>query len=117
MGDLRLAIRGLFKHRGFSAVAALSLALGIGATTAIFSVVYGVLINPYPYKKPHTIWSPSAEGLKEGGRSWYQPSDYIQLAKLPSFSEVMATSTDRMLLMDDLEPESLRGVRVTGNAF
>ena len=47
--DLRFAVRMLGKSPAHTAVAGLSLALGIGASTAIFSVVYGVLIEPYPY--------------------------------------------------------------------
>src|SRR5207302_6922575 len=47
--DARYGMRMLLKNPGFSIVAILSLALGIGATTAVFSVIYGVLVNPYPY--------------------------------------------------------------------
>ncbi len=118
MNDLRFAFRQLLKNPGFTAVAVLTLALGIGATTALFSVVYGVLISPYPYAKPHEIWTPgmrSASG--EERMRHYRFNEYVDMAKLPVFADVMATAPGNVLLTGEFAPESIRGVRVSGNAF
>ena len=54
--DIRFGFRQLIKMPGFTLTAVISLALGIGATTAVFSVVYAILMDPYPYKAPDARW-------------------------------------------------------------
>ncbi len=116
--DTRYTLRTFRKYPGFVAVAALSLMLGIGATSSIFSVIYGVLISPYPYAKPVEIW---AIGLRSqtgrDGRGIYPLEDYLELTKLPAFADVMATSWETVLLTGEYAPESIRGVLLSGNAF
>jgi predicted permease len=116
--DVRYGFRGFRNSLGFTIVALLSLALGIGATTAIFSIVYGVLINPYPYSKPETIWAPQIVDSKSGqvrGSHWV--SEYLEIKSLPAFSDVMATSWENVLLTGEHAPESFGGVLMSGNAF
>src|SRR5215469_9308101 len=64
MNDLKFAFRQLLKNRGFTALAVLMLSLGIGANTAIFSVVHGVLLKPLSYPHPEqlvTLWERNAQ--------------------------------------------------------
>jgi putative ABC transport system permease protein len=53
--DLRHAARTLLKRPGFSGIVVLTLAVGIGATTAIFSLIYGILLRPFPYREPDRL--------------------------------------------------------------
>src|ERR1700724_1425073 len=57
-GDIRYGLRALRRNPGFTAVAVLSLALGIGATTAMFSLIYAVLLHPFPYAGAYRIMNP-----------------------------------------------------------
>jgi putative ABC transport system permease protein len=116
--DLRFAIRMLLKRPGFSLLAVITLALGIGATTALFSVTYGVLISPYPYDKPEKIWTPGLRNAQVNQRMRpYRLNEYLDMSRLPAFADVMATSPGQALLTGDYGPENLQAIRVSANAF
>jgi putative ABC transport system permease protein len=118
--DVRYAIRMLAKNPGFTAVAVLTLALGIGANTAIFSVVHAVLLKPLPYEDADRlvmVWEQNPE------RDWYQnvvsaanfldwrrQNDvFTQLAAVNPWGAFNLTGTGK--------PEEVRGEQVTTNLF
>jgi predicted permease len=115
--DLRYAIRSFRRSPAFLLVALLSLMLGIGATSAIFSVIYGVLIAPYPYARPGEIWAPEVRALDGRGGRGYTLQEMPGLAAIPAFSDVMGTSIETVLMTGEFAPESFGGVLLTGNAF
>ena len=91
MQDIRYGIRTLAKNPGFTVVAVLTLALGIGANTAIFSVVQNVLLRPLPYTQPENlveIWNTYPPQVPRAGLSPGDYADWRQQAK--SFSEMGA---------------------------
>jgi putative ABC transport system permease protein len=115
--DLNYAVRSFRRSPVFVLVALLSLTLGIGATSAIFSVIYGVLISPYPYAKPAEIWAPQVRALDGRGGHTYSLDELRALSEVPAFSDVMATSMETVLMTGEFAPESFGGVLLSGNAF
>src|SRR6267142_1912145 len=115
--DLGYAVRSFRRSPAFVLVALLSLTLGIGATSAIFSVIYGVLIAPYPYARPGEIWAPQIGALDGRGGHTYSLDEFRALSEVPAFSDVMATSVETVLLTGEFAPESFGGVLMSGNAF
>ena len=115
--DLGFAVRSFRRSPAFTLVALLSLMLGIGATSAIFSVIYGVLISPYPYARPGEIWSPEVRAVEGRGGHGYTGRELQAMAELPVFADVMATSIETVLMTGDRAPESFNGVLLTGNAL
>jgi len=115
--DLAFAVRSFRRSPAFTLVALLSLTLGIGATSAIFSVIYGVLIAPYPYAKPGEIWAPQVRGIDGRGGHGYLVDELPRLAALPAFADVMATSGETVIMTGEFAPESFNGVLLSSNAF
>jgi predicted permease len=115
--DLRYGVRMLAKHRGMTAVTALTLALGIGANAAIFSVVNAVLLRPLPYPDPERIayvW----ERLPQGGtgsvsvpnlRDWREQNTV--------FEHIAAFQFGNYNLQSDEQPERAAGAAVTSDFF
>ena len=93
--DLRITLRGLLKQPVFAAIAVTTLALGIGANTAIFSVVNGVLLRPLPYPEPDRLVHIATQFEEMGfDRFWVSPPEYLEFKELArSFESVGAYTT------------------------
>ena len=98
--DLKISVRNLLKSPGFTLTAVLMLAFGIGATTAIFSVVEGVILRPLPFPDPERL---------------VRLNDILQGADVGGTGEAGVTGPDiRNYMRDTHSFESLGGIRTTG---
>jgi putative ABC transport system permease protein len=116
--DLRYGVRMLLKHPGVSIVAIITLALGIGANTAIFSVVNAVLLRPLTYKDPDrlvSLW----ENVPVQGRWRASPANFHDWKKQNTLFEGMSAygGSSMSLTGDGGEPEQLVGTRVSSGYF
>ncbi len=117
--DFRFGARNLIRDPGFATSTILSLALGIGATTAIFSVIYGVVLDPFPYSHPETLFSFYANAPD---RNFYffpeTPDQYLQVKEENHvFSDLIASTISDVFWTGTGEPLRLRGNFVTVNTF
>jgi predicted permease len=116
--DLRIALRALARRKGFVAVVVLTLALGIGANSAIFSVVNAVLLKPLPYRQPERlalIWSRWINFDK----TWLSEAEYLDYQKLDRlFVDVASWSENgEVALTGGPGPESVAAVQMTANTL
>jgi putative ABC transport system permease protein len=117
--DLRYGARMLLKHKGFTAVAALTLALGIGANTAIFSVVNAVLLNPFAYPDADQIMYLSQYDLKHSvdTSSVTYPNFLDWQKQQTSFTHLAAARTQTFSLTGGAEPIFVNGAMISPEAF
>jgi putative ABC transport system permease protein len=114
--DTRYALRVLGRGRGFAAVAVLTLALGVGANTAIFSVVRGVLLRALPYPEPERLVA--VQSVIRGSPTAVSPPDFVDWrAQAKSFSGLAAYFLSTSNLTGTGEPERLTQARVSANFF
>ncbi len=118
-GDIRYGLRALRRNPGFAAVAVLSLALGIGATTAMFSLIYAVLLHPFPYVGADRIMNPLAISEQHPDVfQWFTLSkaqcDDLRLAA--PVDSVLGFTGGHLEITNDGLPEDISGVYLTENA-
>jgi predicted permease len=116
--DFRFSLRQLLKSPGFALTAILSLALGIGATTAVFSVVYAILMNPYPYAASDRMIhmrlldnSQQERGFGLTGAQWQQ------IRKSPVVEDAFMEDDWSLTVTGHDLPEDVQGVYFTSNGF
>jgi putative ABC transport system permease protein len=117
--DVHCGLRMLRKNAGFATVAILTLALGIGANTAIFSVIHGVLLSPLPYNDPDRIVlvleSNPARGFPQFSVS---PPNYMDWKKdSTSFEQIASIARGDFNYTGGAEPERMSGARVASSFF
>ncbi|HKC89062.1 MAG TPA: ABC transporter permease, partial [Blastocatellia bacterium] len=117
--DMRFGARHLAKSPNVTLIAVLSLALGIMATTAIYSVIHAVVLDPFPYKDVDNlmsvkVWDPGQRGFRLG----YSTDQFLEIAERNTiFEGVIASTISDVLWTDVGEPQRLRGNYGTFNTF
>src|SRR3954463_1918806 len=115
---MRYAIRSLLKRPGFTIVVILVLALGLGANTAVFSVVNGVLLRPLPFPESGNLLIVRETKPPQFPEFSMSPGNFIDWqSQSTSFENTAAWSNTRFNLIEGGDPESIRGVTVTGTFF
>jgi predicted permease len=116
--DLRYAVRQLRKSPGFAATAVLSLTLGIGATTAIFSVVYSILLDPYPYRDADRMVHVELRDKGDRGPLLIvNGSEYQELRRASSVDDVFLQNNQRQTLTGGQFPISVNVGQYSPNLF
>jgi len=115
--DIRYGLRGLLKRPGFAAIAVLTLALGIGANTAIFSVVDAVLLRPLPYSEADRLVMPWGTRTDAQERTNVSYPDFVDWQAQTKTLEYIAAynSAGALLRQGDAEPQLIAGAAVSAD--
>ena len=115
--DLRYAARLLRQAPGFTLVAVPTLAVGIGANTAIFSVIHGILLKPLPYAEPDRLVRVFEEAPPDVPEFPVSPGNFVDYRVETRAFEALAAYQRSDLQLGGERPEQLRGMRVTSGFF
>ncbi|MBM3737772.1 MAG: ABC transporter permease [Acidobacteria bacterium] len=119
--DLSYGWRGIRSNPSFSALAVLTLALGIGAAATIFSVIHGVLLDPFPYtdaSRVVTLQIRDLDSARPGGRSHFFTPEFLDYQEQsPVWEEVIAGANEDILYSAGEGTEQFPGARVSANTF
>ena len=120
--DIRYGLRGAIAKPGFTVLAVLTLALGIGAATTIFSVIQNVLLDPFPYLDARRVVALQIHDLsssRPGGRGFLQTAEFLDYREQSAhlFEDVIGGTNEDVLLTTGESTELLTGGLVTANMF
>src|SRR5262245_20584153 len=109
--DVRFGVRNLAAAPAFTTLAVMSLALGIMAATAMYSVIHAVVLDPFPYKDVHELMSVRvSDAGGPGGRTGHPVDHFLEIAERSTiFDGVIASTISDVVWTDDGEPQRLRG--------
>lgn len=119
--DIRYGFRGLRNQPGFTVLAVAALGLGIGASTTIFSVIYHVLLDPFPYTDAERVVAIQIHDVKNarpGGRTFFQTPEFLDYQEQSHvFEEVIGGTFEDVLHTTREGAEQFSGGMVTPNMF
>src|ERR1700756_3699419 len=116
--DFRYTLRQLFKNPGFALTAILSLALGIGATTAVFSVIHAILLDPYPYAASDRMVHMRLRDASTQERGFgLTGSQWQEIRKSPAVEDAFISDDWNLTVTGHDLPEDVQGVYMTSNSF
>jgi predicted permease len=116
--DIRYALRQFRSHSGFALTAVLSLALGIGATVSVFSIIWDAILHPWPYAgsdRMAQVWLSDNSGHE--GIWWLTGPQVRHIRQTHSGEEMMGVNEENLMITGSDFPEDVRAVYLTGNGF
>ena len=115
--DLSFALRQLVRHRIYAVVAIASMALGIGATAAVYSVLYGVLVDPYPYRDAKRLAFVTVRDKRGRGEIPFTLAEGDQLRRTKAVDDALLQNDESMVATDGEIPQSVKVLEVSSGGM